>query len=145
MRAEIWAEIWASPHGQYLVLFSPRVKVIKTVLFFFCCCLCFCFFFCLGTMFPPSSIINWQSSTDALNWLIFQDFGPGKAIYGIIFENFKNFRVNDFFRFRSKGGTLLCKDRKFKKVKFVFFQIPSFCLNMNCICSKLKKELKNNL
>ena len=75
-----------------------------------------------------SSIVDGCPKLADFSWLCSFQYkkGPGEAIFGIFFENFKNFGVNDFFRLRSKGGTLLCKDQKIKKVKFFLFQITSF-------------------
>ena len=49
---------------------------------------------------------------DVLNWLSFfltlslsmLEKGPGEVVIGNIFENLKNFGMNDFFRLSSKGG-----------------------------------------
>ena len=68
-----------------------------------------------GTMFPPPlSIIDRQSSMNALNWLIFHDFVPFnirkvlvRQIFGFLFEISKKFYGDNFFLIQSKGGTLL--------------------------------------
>ena len=68
-------------------------------------------FYMGGSKQSPWLIIVHLSSEDVLNWLIFHDFVPfniwkvlGRPFLGLLFENFKNFYIEDIFHTKSKGG-----------------------------------------
>ena len=88
----------------------------------FCIFLTLTLFYMGGNNVPPWSIIAWQSSMDALNWLIFHDFVPFniRKVLGRSFLNFflkisKIFASTNFSKIDPKGGPFYTKIKKIKK------------------------------